>query len=149
MSILDFLARIFPTMHKYSFTGKCSVFGGPDDRGVSPSEGLALVEPCDLKNPRFSPLFLSQQPTGTTGLARRLNPDAFYIAMRWDYDQTPRAALRNIEVTVSANGKTVSGVRPVDWGPNEKTSRVADLSPGLAKVLGVNTDDTVTVKFGV
>ena len=32
-------------------------------------------------------LFMPHQPPNTTGLARRLNPDKFYIAMRWDYDQ--------------------------------------------------------------
>src|SRR4029077_2450078 len=37
--------------------------------------------------------------------------------------------------------------RPVDWGPNARTGRVADLSEGLAKKLGLNTDDTVEVSI--
>jgi hypothetical protein len=38
--------------------------------------------------------FLSQQPPGTTGYARRLNPDIYYLACRWDYDITPSSVLR-------------------------------------------------------
>ena len=34
---------------------------------------------------------------------------------------------------------------PADWGPNEKTGRVADLSPGLMEALGIDTDDEVEV----
>src|SRR5258707_15251413 len=34
---------------------------------------------------------------------------------------------------------------PVDWGPNIKTGRIADLSPGGAAALGLKTDDIVTV----
>jgi len=129
-----------------AFKGTCSVFGGPYDTGVSPSEGLALVTPSDLANPKFAPLFLSTQPAGTTGLARRLNPKSLYIAMRWQYSKTSASYLRGITLTVqAANGKVVQGVRPVDWGPNLRTGRICDLSPGVASALGVNTDDTVTV----
>lgn len=38
-------------------------------------------------------------------------------------------------------------MQPVDWGPNEKTGRVSDLSPGLMKALGITTDDVVTVRM--
>ena len=127
-------------------TGRCSVFGGPNDSGVSSKEGLALVEPSDLASARFSFLFLPSQPAGTTGLARRLNPNQQYIAMRWDYKTTPREYLRNITTTVSANGKSITA-RPVDWGPNDRLNRVADLSPFVAAYLGVKTDHVVTVEF--
>lgn len=130
-----------------SFTGRCSVFGGPNDTDVSRTEGLALVEPGDLKNPNFAGLFLSTQPAGTTGLARRLDPAQLYIAMRWDYTKTPRPYLRKICVMVSANGKTITTVRPVDWGPNIDTGRIADLSPAVASALDLNTDDVVTVRY--
>jgi hypothetical protein len=33
--------------------------------------------------------------------------------------------------------------RPVDWGPNERTKRVLDISPTAAKALRVRTDDTI------
>ena len=36
---------------------------------------------------------------------------------------------------------------PADWGPHEKTGRVADLSPGLMADLGIETDDQVEVVF--
>ena len=35
--------------------------------------------------------------------------------------------------------------RPVDWGPHISTGGVADLSPGLAKALGLQTDEIVRI----
>ncbi len=133
-------------MKTLRISGKMSTFGGPRDMGVTPSEGLALFEKQDLCAPITCGLFLDHQPSGTSGLARRLDPDAFYLAMRWDYAKTPRQYLRKISVKVSANGRTLEA-RPVDWGPNIRTNRIADLSPGLARALGLNTDDTVTVEI--
>ena len=63
--------------------GKMSIFGGPEDMDVGPDEGLALVSNTDL--PTLRAYFLPEQPPGTTGLARRLNPSSFYIACRWNY----------------------------------------------------------------
>lgn len=125
-------------------SGKMSVFGGPHDLGVQPDEGLALVEPAEIG--LFPGIFLPQQPPGTTGLARRLDPDAYYIACRWDEHGLARSYLQQIEVTVtnSANGKS-DRARPVDAGPNVNTGRVADLSPGLATKLGLATDNECTV----
>jgi uncharacterized protein (TIGR02594 family) len=119
-----------------------STFGGPNDTGVSSSEGLALCEPSEMH--LFPHNFLPEQPPGTTGLARRLDPTSYYLACRWDYNKTSRAFLQGIQVQVSANGKAVMA-RPVDWGPNADTGRVADLSPGAAAALGLKTDDTVTI----
>lgn len=91
-------------------------------------------------------LFLPTQPPGTTGLARRLNPKEHYIAMRWNYNQTPITWLRSHQVTVSnpRTGKSVTAW-PADWGPNARTGRVADLSPGVASALGLKTDDICVV----
>jgi hypothetical protein len=36
---------------------------------------------------------------------------------------------------------------PADWGPNENTGRVADISPGLMYDLGLTTDDEVEVIY--
>jgi hypothetical protein len=36
---------------------------------------------------------------------------------------------------------------PADWGPNENTGRIADISPGLMDDLGIGTDDEVEVTF--
>lgn len=130
--------------HSRPFTGKMSTFGGPNDtKGVSSIEGLALVEPSEMH--KFPGMFLAEQPPGTTGLARRLDPDAFYCACKWNYKETPRSFLQTIMVQVTnAAGKSIM-VRPVDEGPNDRLDRVIDLSPGAAKALGLQTDDTVTV----
>jgi len=135
-------------------SGKMSVFGGPADDGVGPAEGLALVGPADLGLWWWSYLFLPEQPAGTTGLARRLNPRAFYLAMRWDYAAYPKQILRNtvVKLTNPANGLHVVA-RPVDFGPGDgsvidgqatqDTGRIADLSPGAATALGLQTDEVV------
>lgn len=124
--------------------GRMSTFGGPDDSGVGPDEGLAIVDDKTFEGLRE--YFLPQQPSGTTGLARRLNPEKFYIACRWDYKLTPKAFLRQslVRVTNLRDGKTAQA-KPVDWGPNAQTMRVADLSPGLAAALALETDDEVEV----
>src|SRR5215831_2202225 len=120
--------------------GKCSWFGGPNDKGVSPSEGLAFIYELD----DAPHLFLPQQPPGTTGLARRLDPEKHYIACRWDYSVTSKEDLLGIKVKVRARGKEFEA-EPADWGPHQDTGRVADLSPGLMDALGVQTDDVVEV----
>ncbi len=103
-------------------SGKMSTFGGPADDGVGPHEGLALVGPGDLTSWWFSCLFLAEQPPGTTGLARRLNPEAFYLAMRWDYARFSHELLRRtvVKLTNPANGLEVLA-RPVDFGPGDGT----------------------------
>lgn len=123
-----------------TITGSISFFGGPEDKGVSPSEGLALYEYYD-ENPY---LFLQEQPVGTTGLARRLNPKRNYCAMRWDYSITPKNVLRNCMVLIK-NIKTekVSLAAPADWGPAEHTGRVVDVSPKVMEAIGTQTDDIV------
>jgi hypothetical protein len=139
-------------------TGKMSVFGGPADEGVGPHEGLALIGPSDLGIWWYSCLFLPEQPAGTTGLARRLNPRAFYLAMRWDYARRSKEFLRHavVKLTNPANGLYVFA-RPVDFGPGDgsvidgrptpDTGRIADLSPGAATALGLQTDEVVTCEL--
>jgi len=135
-------------------TGKMSVFGGPADEGVGPHEGLALIGPTDLGIWWFSSLFLPTQPTGTTGLARRLNPRAFYLAMRWDYTKFSKELLRSTVVDLfSPHSGFHLFARPVDYGPGDgcvidgqptpDTGRIADLSPSAATALGLQTDDIV------
>lgn len=128
----------------FSASGTMSTFGGPEDTGVSPSEGLAFIFSIgDAPH-----LFLPYQPSGTTGLARRMNPFVHYVACRWDYDVTSKEMLRD-GVAWVRNPKTGVGVKafPGDWGPNENTGRAADLSPQLAEDLGLTTDDVVEVTF--
>jgi N-acetylmuramoyl-L-alanine amidase len=122
--------------------GTCSWFGGPEDTGVDSDEGLAFIYELD----DAPHLFLPSQPPGTTGLARRLNPDKHYIACRWDYGITSKEELLDIRVRVRApkTGKEFIA-EPADWGPHEDTGRIADLSPGLMEALGIDTDDEVEV----
>jgi hypothetical protein len=106
----------------------------------------------------FASLFLGEQPPGTTGLARRLNPRAYYLAMRWDYGRFPKEMLRQAVVRVSnpATGGHVFA-RPVDFGPGDgsvidgeatrATGRMADLSPGAATALGLATDGVVSCEL--
>jgi|SRR4249919_3946061 len=131
-------------------TGRVSYFGGPADTGVSPSEDLAWWEDWDdVVEDKATELFLPHQPPNTTGLARRLNPDKFYLAMRWDYDTFSKdhLATSGDRALVRAENGRQFLARPCDWGPNENTGRVADISPGLMTALGIETDDEVTVTY--
>jgi hypothetical protein len=134
------------TGQSITLSGRMSWFGGPHDTGVSPSEGLALFDSSDVSS--FPDIFLPSQPPGTTGLARRLNPDAAYIACRWDYGVTPKRFLKSAKVLVTnpRNGRSEL-TTPTDFGPDSPTGRIADLSPGTAHRLGLDTDDTCTVSI--
>src|SRR5262245_54645491 len=128
------------------FAGSCSSFGGPDDTGVSPSEGLAFL--YDVNDAPH--LFLPEQPEGTSGLARRLNPGLFYVACRWDYGNpvTSKEALRDpSQQALVRAGDREFLAWPADWGPHEDTGRVADISPALMDALGITTDDEVEVFY--
>ena len=124
--------------------GRCSWFGGPNDTGVAPDEGLAFI----YKVSDAPHLFLPAQPPGTTGLARRLDPDVFYVACRWDYGVTPKSMLvrEDTQALVRA-GDRERLAWPADWGPNTNTNRIADISPGLMAALGIETDDVLEVIY--
>jgi hypothetical protein len=127
--------------------GKCSHFGGPQDTGVSSSEDLAWWETWDqVVEDKAEGLFLDEQPPDTTGLARRLDPSEFYIAMRWNYDEISKTDLLSTVCLVRSpdTGKSF-WARPADWGPGEQTGRICDISPGLMEALGVTTDDEVEI----
>ena len=121
-----------------------SWFGGPDDDGVDPDEPLAFIFDV-MEAPQ---LFLPYQPDGTSGLARRLNPHTHYLACRWNYDLTPRELLLQEKALVRSlkTGIALTAF-PSDWGPNDNTGRIADLSPGLMADLGIITDDEVEIVF--
>lgn len=124
--------------------GRMSWFGGPDDAGVAPDEGLAFIYEVD----DAPHLFLPEQPPGTSGLARRLDPEQFYIACRWDYDRYPKPSLltHTAQVMSVKTGQAVE-CYPADWGPHESTGRVADLSPAVLDFLELKTDDEVQVTY--
>src|SRR6185503_6253563 len=133
------------TVPVFGTEGPCSWFGGPNDTGVAPDEGLAFI--TDISQAPH--LFLPYQPSGTTGLARRLNPDVSYVACRWDYSKTPKDMLREGEKALVRSKKSGYEILayPADWGPHEDTGRVADLSPALADALKLQTDDEVDVIY--
>ena len=58
----------------------------------------------------------------TEALGHSLDPDEFYIAMRWDYDEISKVdLLRTICLVRSpVTGKSF-WARPADWGPHEDT----------------------------
>src|SRR5262245_33509042 len=125
-------------------SGKCSWFGGPTDTGVAPDEGLAFIYDVDDQ----PDLFLPSQPSGTSGLARRLDPDEYYIACRWDYDnpeQTRSKLLVNKALVRSLKTGKEFIAYPADWGPHDSTARVADISPGLMTAIGIESDDEAEV----
>jgi N-acetylmuramoyl-L-alanine amidase len=131
-----------PPSGVFRVIGKASYFGGPEDEGVSASEGLAFITSVD----QAPQLFLPYQPKGTTGLARRLNPYVHYVACRWNYEDTPKASLVDCVAFVRAIKTNITlKAFPADWGPHEDTGRVADLSPCLMDDLGITTDDEVEV----
>jgi N-acetylmuramoyl-L-alanine amidase len=135
-----------PASDSFQVTGKVSSFGGPNDEGVSASEGLAFISAVE----QAPHLFLPYQPAGTTGLARRLNPHVHYVACRWDYDKTPKSSLLDAVALVRAIKTGISlKAFPADWGPHEDTGRVADISPCLMDDLGIQTDDEVLVTLPV
>jgi len=125
--------------------GKVSYFGGPEDMGVSSSEGLAFISSIEQR----PELFLPYQPEGTSGLARRLNTWVPYVACRWDYDVTSKAMLASGKMALVR--APITGIEmlafPADWGPHQDTGRVADISPGLMLALGIETDDEVEVVY--
>jgi hypothetical protein len=127
------------------YRGKISTFGGPHDTGVALDEGLALIETGDLAHWWFGRLFLPY--SNGMGLARRLNPNAFYIAMRFDYGQHPREVLRLaiFRLTNPRNSHSLFA-QAADWGPNKRTGRLCDMSPGCATALALKTDDEVVVE---
>jgi N-acetylmuramoyl-L-alanine amidase len=134
-----------PAPEALEVSGKVSHFGGPKDMGVSPDEGLAFIQEVE----EAPHLFLPYQPKGTTGLARRLNPNVHYIACRWNYNSTPREMLLSEQALVKAPGGVELTAFPADWGPHSDTNRIADLSPGLMSDLKIETDDIVEVIFPI
>lgn len=128
------------------FQGRCSTFGGPHDSGMRNDEGLALIHYISQR----PEIFLSGAHPTNIALGHLLNPDAMYIACPWNYHVTTPGWLLMHQLRVTSmrnNTLRTAMVWPADWGPNPKTGRIADLSPGAAKVLGVDTGDIVKIEI--
>jgi len=116
------------------FTGLVSTFGGPRDPGMRSDEGLALIHYV-----RECPdVFLPGHNLNAVALGHWLDPRKFYIAMRWpkgfSYD-----TIRAKWAVMVAYRDAQFRAQPVDWGPGIG-HRIADISPGLADALDVDTD---------
>ena len=146
-------------MSQTSWSGKCSSFGGAIDSGVGPKEGLGLIELSDLSEWWFSRLFNQDSIENGNGLARSLNTNAFYCAMRFAYTSLggiqgeilpgySREQIRRGLFTVCkvAGGPTI-WVQAADWGPNLDTGRFIDCSPGVLNAIGAQTDDVLNIAF--
>jgi len=119
-------------------TGKVSWFGGSKDTGVRPDERLALY------------------PTASARELDRPLYDPFYCAMRWNYTKIQAILKTTQEDTLAAIRSAIIRVRfgqrevtviPVDWGPNEKTGRLIEVSPATMKALGCDIDDVVEIEL--
>ena len=149
----DKMVRVAPFYPTFAGRYRRS-FGGPYDKEMTGGGDLALFDQSNLAS--RTDLFLSETELAAKGLpdaeiaklgtAGRLKEDQPYVAARWDYSLTSRSFLRTTKVKVS-NPKTGKAVwaQPVDWGPNASTGAVADLSPGLAKALGLSPGDPVEI----
>lgn len=139
-------------------SGKCSSFGGPQDTGVGPQEGLSCIDPVNLNEWWFRRVFVAPEAwDNTKGLARNLDPNAFYCAMRWEYASfegiqgeilpgLSREQIRRGLVRITFAGKSLFA-QPSDFGPNLDTGRLIDLSPGCLLALGARTDDVVSIEW--
>lgn len=128
-----------------TWTGMISTFGGPDDKGMTSEEPLAIIKDGDI-TPGSKIAALFENGTGPARGRRLRNKDRSYIACRWDYKTTPRAHLLATEVEVRnpVTGKSIKA-QPADWGPADWTNRVADLSDFAAAQLGLKTNDVCEV----
>ncbi len=141
--------------------GRMSSFGGPDDAGdrgygqalvrVRPSGSVAALyqqHPKLVEMGIFRPGLTDPLPMTTccgremrAGISYALNPESFYLAMRWKRRGRPTPEHHRV-LLVTDSGKMCI-VAPTDWGPAARLNRDSDLSPGAKDALGLRTDDYV------
>jgi hypothetical protein len=146
-----------------STSGKVSHFGGPDDGGdrcygqalfwtnpSNPLENLPAIIKEQLPEIVKLGLFRDDLPDGlpmTTdwngricraGLSWCLNPQSYYLAMRWDRDHYPNTAKHRVLIWYKDKAVVVT---PSDWGPHVKTKKNADLSNGAIDAIEAKTGD--------
>lgn len=136
--------------------GKASWFGGPDDKGVKPDEGLALLSAQDVNRPPWNEMFILKQLAAGFGLARSISPDAPFIAYRFpthnqavrDYLRTHPVIIYESDPALAQPGDTIRClvVWVVDWGPSvTATDKDVDCSKGVLETLRKTTGDEVWV----
>ena len=108
----------------------------------------AWLSSMPSRMPRIYSYLKARLEQWVTGLPTALNPFVHYVACRWDYADTPKPSLlQDVALVRAASTGIELTAFPADWGPNENTGRVADLSPGLMADLGITTDDEVEVIY--
>lgn len=127
-----------------TLNGKISAFGGPDDPFMEETEGLSFYEHHEAdKLPEFFWPRLPDKPE--QGTSKRLkNEMAFYIALNVPLSLDRKIAQKSLWEITSSNGSTVVA-NLVDRGPSAG-GRLVDASDAVLRILGVGTNDEVTVK---
>lgn len=160
-------AEIFGGVHPVyggmpDYKGRCSWFGGPDDAGdriygqaLIPTDPEKSVQALYSQHPDLVQMGLFREGlvdplpqvtdwngnTAQAGISWCLNPDSYYLAMRWgggSHRPNPASA----RVLLLYHDKAVI-VAPTDWGPAVSTGKAFDLSPGAMKALGTKTGITI------
>lgn len=148
--------------------GKMSTFGGPKDWGdlMYGQALLSASSPQQVKEkyPELVDLGIFRADVESlpklsrrgrdvqAGISWMLNPDSFYLAMRWR--KTQRKIMRGgpqnfpVLVGVPSLGKWCTGI-PTDYGPAKWTKRVCDLSPGFEDTLEISTDAKVVLGWPI
>lgn len=139
-------------------TGKVSHFGGKADKmdrenhlahirlRKSPLDTIRFHQNTSLKN-LFIPLLdasLLYRNNPQFGLSAALNTNFPYYADR----STEKPKLYDTEnpiMVFTYNNKSALALR-IDYGPHPTTGRLFDLSPGLLRFLGADTDSVVTAR---
>lgn len=121
--------------------GKCSQFGGADDKGMVNDTGLAFYEPheADLRPDLFNP------GDKTVPTWKRLKTEVHYIALNIPLGADREWAQQSKWVIRNPRNYWSTVAHLVDRGPGAK-GRVVDCSPGLMKALNLNTDDVVEIQ---
>lgn len=133
--------------------GKCSTFGGPQDKGMLPrpgmpdgDTGLAFYEKleADKRPDLFTPAPANEPQQATWKRLR--NWSSFYIALPLHIN-SDRKLVQSVPYKIS-NPKT--GLWAPSWvvdrGPAAHTGRILDCSDFLLKYLGLTTDDDILVE---
>lgn len=151
------------------FGGTWSYFGGPEDmnairevQGEVGGSGLAAIDNVSTvpqavidvllpdSDPRVVAAIAEAKSRGYMQgikLIGRLNPESYYIAMRWPI---PYLNIRNGQASgIVTNNRTGISVEVaiVDWGPAVATGKDADLSQGIISALDLRPTDTISFAY--
>lgn len=124
--------------------GRCSEFGGPFDEEMKDDTGLSFYEPWEANlRPDLFVLAPKDEPNQQTW--KRLKTYSIYIALPLPLD-IPRIVAQNTPYKVM-NPRTGEWIIAfvVDRGPAEDTGRIVDCSHGLLSLLGMKTDELISV----